>query len=69
MTFIFACGGTGGHIFPALSVGEEMRRRAPGSRILYVCGKKDIESAIFSVAREEQVVPIEVAPFRAAHGR
>jgi UDP-N-acetylglucosamine--N-acetylmuramyl-(pentapeptide) pyrophosphoryl-undecaprenol N-acetylglucosamine transferase len=64
MTFIFACGGTGGHIFPALSVGEELRRREPRSRILYVCGKKDIESAIFSVARQEQVVPIEIEPLR-----
>ena len=66
MLFLFACGGTGGHIFPALSVGEEMRRRDARTRILYVCGKKDIENAIFNVAREEKVAVIETAPFRGA---
>ena len=49
-TFIFACGGTGGHIFPALSVGEELRRSDAAARIVYVCGKKDIESVIFNAA-------------------
>ncbi len=61
---VFACGGTGGHIFPALSVGEEIHRRDPQSRILYVCGKKDIESAIFKIAHHENVAVIESAPFR-----
>ena len=64
MVLLFACGGTGGHIFPALSVGEELRRRDPAARILYVCGKKDIESEIFGVARGEEVAAIEAAPYR-----
>jgi UDP-N-acetylglucosamine--N-acetylmuramyl-(pentapeptide) pyrophosphoryl-undecaprenol N-acetylglucosamine transferase len=63
---VFACGGTGGHIFPALSVGEEICRRNPLNRILYVCGKKDIESAIFNVARSQNVASIEGAPFQGA---
>ncbi len=29
-------GGTGGHIFPALSIANEVRRRYPGARILFV---------------------------------
>ncbi len=65
-SLVFACGGTGGHIFPALSVGEEIQKRDPHRRILYVCGKKDIESAIFKIARNENVTCIQSAPFLSA---
>lgn len=61
---VFACGGTGGHIFPAFSVAEEIRRRDPSASIVYVCGKKDIESAIFGMMKGERVVSVESAPFR-----
>jgi UDP-N-acetylglucosamine--N-acetylmuramyl-(pentapeptide) pyrophosphoryl-undecaprenol N-acetylglucosamine transferase len=61
---VFACGGTGGHIFPAFSVAEEIRRRNPRAEIVYVCGKKDIESAIFGMVKGERVVSVESAPFR-----
>ena len=60
---MFACGGSGGHIFPALSVGEEIRRRDPSSRILYICGKKDIEHDIFKIARNERVISVQSASY------
>ncbi len=63
MKILLACGGTGGHIFPAISVAEELKRRDPGAEILYVCGKKDIENAIFKVVREEKVLSVTSAPF------
>lgn len=66
MKFVLACGGTGGHIFPAFSVAEELRRRDPACGILYVCGKKDIENEIFKIVSAENVVSIESAPFRGA---
>ena len=66
MKIIMACGGTGGHIFPAVSVSEELRNRRPPVDTLYVCGKKDIETAIFSMVKGEKVVSIESAPFRGA---
>ncbi len=66
MKYIFACGGTGGHIFPAFSVAEELKRRDPASKILYVCGKLDIENEIFKMVLREKVVSIESAPFRGA---
>ena len=64
MKIILACGGTGGHIFPAFSVAEEIRRRDPSVRIIYVCGRKDIETAIFKIVSGETVVSIESAAYR-----
>ena len=66
MKVFFACGGTGGHIFPAFSVAEELRARDPSLEIIYICGKKDIENAIFKLLRGERVVSIESAPFQGA---
>ena len=64
MKIILACGGTGGHIFPAFSVAEEIKRRYPNASLIYVYGKKDIESAIFSIVSQEKRISIESAPFR-----
>lgn len=33
---LLTTGGTGGHIFPALAVAEELRRRRPGTNLLFV---------------------------------
>lgn len=41
---ILTTGGTGGHIFPALAVAEELRRRNPDVRILFVGGRYGRES-------------------------
>ena len=43
---IIAGGGTGGHLFPGLAVAEEMKRRDSGSEIVFVTGRKSIESTI-----------------------
>ncbi len=40
---ILTTGGTGGHIFPALAVAEEIRGRFPGVRILFLGGDKGPE--------------------------
>ena len=64
MKIILACGGTGGHIFPAFSVAEELKHRDPLTRLIYVCGHRDIENAIFKIVASETVIPIESAPYR-----
>jgi UDP-N-acetylglucosamine--N-acetylmuramyl-(pentapeptide) pyrophosphoryl-undecaprenol N-acetylglucosamine transferase len=43
--FIISGGGTGGHIFPALSIADEIKRRDPSARILFVgaLGRMEME--------------------------
>ena len=36
MNVVFTCGGTGGHIYPALAVAKMLRERKPDSRILFI---------------------------------
>lgn len=55
MRVLFAGGGTGGHIFPALAVAKEVRERFPDSEILFIGTKGKIE---------ERVVPATGFRFR-----
>jgi len=54
-TFLFAGGGTGGHLFPGLAVAEELRARRPGCRILFVGSGRPLEAEILAAAGEEHV--------------
>jgi len=47
---VFAGGGTGGHLYPALAVADELRRRHPGSRILFVGSRRGIENRLVPAA-------------------
>ncbi|MCM1364674.1 MAG: undecaprenyldiphospho-muramoylpentapeptide beta-N-acetylglucosaminyltransferase [Faecalibacterium sp.] len=46
MKFMFAAGGTGGHINPALAVAGEIRQRYPDAKILFVGTKDKMESRL-----------------------
>ena len=48
MNLIFTCGGTGGHINPAIAVANIMRERHPDANILFIGAKGHME---------EQLVP------------
>ena len=45
MRIVFSGGGTGGHIFPATAVADEMKRRFPNAQILFIgaLGKMEME--------------------------
>jgi len=48
MKLVIAGGGTGGHIFPALAVGEEFKNLNPENQVLFVGGKSGMEERIFA---------------------
>ncbi len=45
-----AGGGTGGHLFPGVAVAKEVGRRFEGAEILFVTGKRKIESEVLRKA-------------------
>jgi UDP-N-acetylglucosamine--N-acetylmuramyl-(pentapeptide) pyrophosphoryl-undecaprenol N-acetylglucosamine transferase len=45
MTFIVACGGTGGHVFPGLAVARELQRRGHAVEVWF--SGRDIEKSAF----------------------
>ncbi|MBL8851757.1 MAG: undecaprenyldiphospho-muramoylpentapeptide beta-N-acetylglucosaminyltransferase [Planctomycetaceae bacterium] len=47
-TFVFAGGGTGGHLFPAIAVARRLRSRVPDARIVFVGGSRPVEGDILS---------------------
>jgi len=44
--FLFAAGGTGGHLYPAVAVAEEIKKLKPESEILFVGTKDRIEGRV-----------------------
>lgn len=46
MKAILSCAGTGGHIYPAIAIAEEIRRREPGSEILFIGTKHGMENRL-----------------------
>ncbi len=61
--YIFAGGGTGGHLFPALAVAEELSRLQPDCRIVFACSDRDIDRRILSATTYAFVVqPIHSMP-------
>ena len=41
--FLISGGGTGGHVFPAIAIGQELRKRFPRAEFLFVGAKDKIE--------------------------
>lgn len=46
MRIVIAGGGTGGHVFPALAVADELRRRTDEAQITFVGGQRGLETRL-----------------------
>ena len=62
MRFLLAGGGTGGHIYPALAIADELLRRYPHSELLFVGGRRRLERTLVPRAGH-RFVSITVAGF------
>jgi UDP-N-acetylglucosamine--N-acetylmuramyl-(pentapeptide) pyrophosphoryl-undecaprenol N-acetylglucosamine transferase len=53
MNVLFASGGTGGHIYPGIALAEELRRRVPDAKVLFLVAGNKVEREILSKAEFE----------------
>lgn len=54
--YIFAGGGTGGHLYPGLAVADELRRIRPEARIVFACSDRPVDKRIL------EPTPYSIAP-------
>lgn len=60
VTYVFAGGGTGGHLFPGIAVAHQLLADTPEARIVFVGSSREIESMIVREYHfEHQVLPVE----------
>ena len=57
MKVIFTCGGTAGHVNPALALAGYMRQQDPKARFLFVGTPDGMERDLASMAREFRLCP------------
>ena len=55
MNFLFACGGTAGHINPAVAIAKELCRKMPDSKVLFVGAGNTMEKELVPKAGYELV--------------
>lgn len=53
MNVIFACGGTGGHVYPAIAIADAWKERYPDCKILFIGGERWIEEKLVPKAGYE----------------
>jgi len=67
-TYIFAGGGTGGHLYPGLAVTEQLLRTDPSARVVFACSRRPLDRRILGPTDHGIVVqPVLPVP-RGARG-
>ena len=62
--FFFAGGGTGGHIYPAIAVAEQIIKLEPRAKVHFFCSSRDIDAQILSKTNFE-FTPLPAGGFSA----
>ena len=55
MNVVFTCGGTGGHIVPAIAIANTWKEHYPDSRILFIGGTEKMERELIPKAGYELI--------------
>ena len=50
MKVILSCGGTGGHIYPAIAIADKIKERRPDAQILFIGTKNGMENRLVPAA-------------------
>ncbi len=67
-TIIFAGGGTGGHLYPGISVAQAFARVMPDAKPLFLCTQREIDRTILAPTGYEFVEQSIVPPVRTVGG-
>jgi len=60
MRILFAGGGTGGHVYPAVAMIDELRRRNPSAEIAHVGTRRGLEARLLGRRADVRFYPIHV---------
>ena len=63
VTVVIAGGGTGGHVFPMIAVGDAVRAVDPSARVVYVGTARGIEARVIP-QRGEALELLDIRPLR-----
>jgi UDP-N-acetylglucosamine--N-acetylmuramyl-(pentapeptide) pyrophosphoryl-undecaprenol N-acetylglucosamine transferase len=67
-TILFAGGGTGGHLYPGIAVAEELRRRSPDIKQIFLCTNREIDKVILEPTGFEFIPQPIVPPVKTIGG-
>jgi UDP-N-acetylglucosamine--N-acetylmuramyl-(pentapeptide) pyrophosphoryl-undecaprenol N-acetylglucosamine transferase len=66
-TIFFAGGGTGGHLYPGISVAQALQKQAPDARCVFLCTTREIDRTILEPTGFE-FIPQPIVPPRSSIG-
>ncbi len=68
MKILICAAGSGGHIYPALSLAAELKSVAPASEIIFLCSRKNVDKKIFKDS-SFKVIPTDFRPISSKNSR